>query len=77
VAKRECGESPGFKHAVVGVAFEGEQDASATDVVVSLGWGAQVPAVARQLAVSGSEEPAALAFVLADEEHEWRLVGVD
>jgi hypothetical protein len=76
VAGREWRESPGFEHAVVGVAFEGEEDASAADVVVLLGWGAEVPTVARQLAVGGVEELVALVFVLADEEHVRRVVAI-
>jgi hypothetical protein len=46
-------------------------------VVVLFRRGARVPAVARQFAVGRIEELAALVFVLTDEEHEWRLVGVD
>ena len=68
------GESPGLKHAIVGVAFDGEQDVSAADVFVSLEWRAGVPAVARELMVGGIEELVRWLFVLADEEHEWRLV---
>jgi hypothetical protein len=64
VAGREFGESPGLEHAVVGVALDGEENASAADVVLLLGCGAGVPAVASQLAVGGIEELAADALRL-------------
>ena len=77
MAGRAWGEAPRLENAIVSVALKGEEDATAANVVVLLAWGAWVPAVARQLAVGGIEELAALAFVLADEEHERRLLVVD
>src|SRR4029078_160836 len=77
VAGWECGQSPGYEHTVVGVALEREEDASAADVGLLFRRRAGVPAVADELSVGGGEEVTALAFVLADEEHEGRELGVD
>lgn len=59
------------------VALDGEEDASAADMVVLLGRGAGPRAVSRDFAVGGGEELVPLVLVLADEEHERRLIGVD
>src|SRR4051794_10085781 len=77
VAWRVGGESPGLEDTVMRVALDREEDASAADMVILLGRGAGAPAVARDFAVGGGEELVPLVVVLADEEHERRLIGVD